>query len=339
MTGPGGQRRDPGNIAYRGRRALVLGASGFIGRWVAQALIREGALACLVTRSPSGEQRLRTWPGLRGAEIRPCDLTDAAATAALVHAVRPAITFNLAGHGIDPAEKDEAAAFAVNTTAVGTVCDALVASADDGWSGQAIVHVGSSAEYARTGEPLDERAAEEPETLYGRSKLAGTRALAERCREGRLRGLTARLFMVYGPGERDHRLFPSLIRAADRGEPMELSAGTQRLDFTWAGDVAETLLQLGLSAAEPGEVVNVATGRLTSVRTFVEVAATGLGMDRALLRFGEVTERPHDVRYGTVSTVRLRALTGNAPATTIVEGIRATLDHHGLHWKGRLRPL
>ena len=316
--------------AYRGQRVMVWGAAGFIGRWVAGALLREGAESFLVTRSAGGEERLRTWPGLDGARIVVGDLTDRAAADAIVRAVRPAITFNLAGHGIDPAERDEAAAFAVNERGVTSLCDALAQSRAAVWRGQAIVHVGSSAEYGRTDEPLHEGSSEAPVTLYGRSKLAGTRAFTERCRSHGIPGVAARLFMVYGPGEHEHRLFPSLIRAAARGEPIELSAGTQRLDFTWVGDVADWLLRLGISQAAPGEVVNLATGRLSAVRTFVEVAATELRMDRALLRFGEAAERPGDVRYGPVSTVRLRTLTGGAPATTIVQGVRATLDLQGL---------
>ena len=311
---------------YRGQRVMVWGAAGFIGRWVAGALLREGAEAFLVTRSAEGEERLRAWPGLDGARIVVGDLTDRAAADAIVRAVRPAVTFNLAGHGIDPAERDEAAAFAVNEHGATSLCDALAQARDPAWHGQAMVHVGSSAEYGRTDEPLHEGSPEAPVTLYGRSKLAGTRAFVERCRSHAMPGVAARLFMVYGPGEHEHRLFPSLIRAAARAEPIELSAGTQRLDFTWVGDVADWLLRLGNSRAAPGEVVNLATGRLSAVRTFVEVAATELRMDRALLRFGQAGPRPGDVRYGPVSTVRLRALTGGAPGTTIVQGIRTTLE-------------
>jgi uncharacterized protein YbjT (DUF2867 family) len=43
---------EPGDHAtrYRGVRALVLGASGFIGRWVARTLCAQGASVCLVVR-------------------------------------------------------------------------------------------------------------------------------------------------------------------------------------------------------------------------------------------------------------------------------------------------
>ncbi|MCI0437053.1 MAG: NAD(P)-dependent oxidoreductase [Gemmatimonadetes bacterium] len=316
--------------AYRGRRVLVFGASGFIGRWVAATLVREGADARLVARSSEGEARIRSWPGLANATIVNADLTDAASVHDLVRSTRPAVTFNAVGHGVDPDERDDDTAFAVNERGVITLCDAVADGYDPEWHGQRIVHIGSSAEYGQTDAAVCDDSPPAPLTLYGRSKLAGTLAFSARCATHSLRGVAARLFLVYGRGEHEHRLFPSLIRAVAGNRPIALSDGTQRLDFTWVGDVAEWLLRLGLSAAERGEVVNLATGRLTAVRTFVEIVASLLHLDRALLRFGEAAPRPHEVRYGPVSTVRLRALTGGAPATTIVQGIRTTLEGAGL---------
>ncbi|NIP76477.1 MAG: NAD-dependent epimerase/dehydratase family protein, partial [Xanthomonadales bacterium] len=67
-----------------------------------------------------------------------------------------------------------------------------------------------------------------PTTLYGRSKLAGTLQFRRACQRTGLRGLTARLFTVYGPGEHPGRLLPSLIEAAETDEPLELTAGLQK---------------------------------------------------------------------------------------------------------------
>ena len=82
-----------------------------------------------------------------------------------------------------------------------------------------------------------------------------------------MRAVTARLFTVYGPGEHCGRLLPSLIEAARAEKPLELTAGTQLRDLTYVEDVAEGLLRLGLAQAEPGSVVNLATGHLTMVRS------------------------------------------------------------------------
>jgi UDP-glucose 4-epimerase len=140
-----------------------------------------------------------------------------------------------------------------------------------------------------------------------------------------VRGATARLFMVYGGGEHETRLFPSLLSAARSGESLSMTSGTQLLDFTYVEDVAEGLLRLGLSNAPTGHIVNLATGVLTSVRTFAETAARILDMPADRLRFGEEPHRPEELVHGTISIERLVRLTSWRPTTTIAEGIRATI--------------
>jgi nucleoside-diphosphate-sugar epimerase len=162
-------------------------------------------------------------------------------------------------------------------------------------------------------------------TVYGRTKLMGTQEVMARSAEGGLRALTARLFTVYGPGEHQGRLLPSLIDASQTGRPIQLSMGTQRRDFTYVEDVAQGLLRLGLSNAEPGWIVNLATGRLVSVREFAHDAARVLGMPLELMIFGAVSTRPEEMHHDEVSVERLQSLTGWHPATTVTQGVRATV--------------
>jgi nucleoside-diphosphate-sugar epimerase len=109
-------------------------------------------------------------------------------------------------------------------------------------------------------------------------------------------------------------------------ETLNLTAGTQSRDFTYVEDVAEGLLRLGLGTKiEPGAVVNLATGELTSVRTFIAVAAAILKLPSANLRFGALATRPEEMQHDAISIERLRGLTGWTPSTKIEAGIRKTL--------------
>jgi nucleoside-diphosphate-sugar epimerase len=137
----------------------------------------------------------------------------------------------------------------------------------------------------------------------------------------------ARLFTVYGPGEHSGRLLPSLLAGARENRPIALSAGEQKRDFVYVEDVVEALLRLGASDTGPGEVVNVATGRLTSVRRFVETAAEVLAIPAEHLRFGALQPRFQESEHGDVTIEKLRRLTGWTPQTAIEEGIRRTRDY------------
>jgi UDP-glucose 4-epimerase len=253
------------------------------------------------------------------------NLSDVAILGEIYQRARPAITFNLAGYGVDPAERDQAISYRINATLVEAVCEAAARWRDPRWPGQHIVQTGSALEYGESEGDLREEGVARPTTLYGKSKLQGTQILAECCRTLGLRGLTARLFTVYGPGERAGRLLPVLIEASRTAQPVDLTEGTQRRDFTYVEDVAEGLLRLGLAAAEPGIVVNLATGRLLSVRTFVEAAAQVLGIPPAHLRFGVLPVRSEELRHDIISIDRLRGIVGWSPSTGIEEGIRRTV--------------
>jgi nucleoside-diphosphate-sugar epimerase len=310
---------------YQGVRVAVLGASGFVGRWVAQALAGAGARVILVVRDRRRSARVFSRLGIVG-NVEERDLGDPSGVRELFRAMRPAVTFNLAGYGVDRAERDEATAGLINDRLVGWIADALATWRDGDWPGPVLVHTGSGAEYGPVEGGRFDPSGPGPTTLYGRTKLAGTRTLAECAARRRLPSVTARLFTVYGPGEHPGRLLPSLLAAASAGTPLPLTGGAQRRDFTYVEDVAEGLLRLGAAACRPGEALNLATGTLCSVREFAEQAADSLGMPRAQLEFGALPLRGDEVAYPEVPIGRLRELTGWSPPTAVAGGIRRTIE-------------
>jgi nucleoside-diphosphate-sugar epimerase len=309
---------------YRDVRVLLLGGTGFVGRQVARQLARAGARLHLATRDPVRASREWAGIGVAGVPLE-TDLSRPDAAAELVRAVRPSITFNLAGYGVDPRERDPSLAERINHIMVAELAAAAGAVLDPGWPGQHLVHAGSAAEYGAASGPLREDTPPEPISLYGRTKCAGTIALERAARTGPARALSVRLFTVYGPGERKGRLLPSIIEAARTGHDLPLTAGEQRRDFTYLEDAAEGLLRVGLLPVAGGGPVNLATGTLESVRGFAERAAMVLGLPLARLRFGELPGRPDEMAHGPVSVARLRSICGWVPETTIEEGVRRTV--------------
>ena len=304
---------------YRGVRVLVLGGSGFIGRSVASRLLQVGAHTFATVRPGSTTPHVRS--GIRWAQI---DLSRADDLPTLIRRLQPSITFNLAGYGVDPSEREADLFHRMNSELVDLLAEAM-ATIPRRWVGQALVHVGSAAEYGVLDEAIDESSPTLPVTPYGASKLEGTRRLTKKSKSLDLPALTARLFSVYGPGEHPKRLLPSLVHISRSGEALDLTDGSHKRDFTYVEDVATGLLLLGFSNATLGEVVNLATGVLTSVREFTETAASLLRIPRSNLRFGQLPNRPDELRHGAVSTDRLRALTAWSPRISVKEGIARTL--------------
>lgn len=308
---------------YRHRRPLVIGASGFIGHWVARALRAQGAHVMCVVRSAEAAERL-TREQVATVVVRR-DLRDLDALGAWLPALRPSMVFNLAGYGVDRAERDADEADLLNHRFVEALAHAVAEAPHDDWAGVKLVHVGSALEYGTTGGVLDEASPCTPTTLYGRTKLAGTLALQRVARARGLEACTARLFTVFGPGEHAGRLLPSLLDAADGGAAVPLSAGMQRRDFAYVEDVAEGLLRLAVSDVHPGDIVNVATGAMHTVRHFAECAGDVLGIPRERLQFGAVETRPEEMAHEGVSVQQLRTLTRWVPDDDLASGIARTV--------------
>jgi nucleoside-diphosphate-sugar epimerase len=311
---------------YAGQRALVFGASGFIGRWVARALQAEGATLELVARDVPAARRVAHAYGFAG-EFHDMDLDDIEKAAALTTRLEPDVVFNLAGYGIDRTERDPEPAARINTELPEALARSLVALTAskrtlDPSSGPRLVHVGSALEYGELTNDLSEDSLPEPTTLYGKTKLAGSLAVQRLCAEAGVHGVTARLFTVFGPGEHPGRLFPTLTESATQDGPIPLTAGRQKRDFCFVEDVAEGLLRLGLADLNPGEIVNLACGQLHTVHNFVELAAETMGIDPQRLDFGAIPTRGEEMDHEPVSIKRLRERTAWSPTDNLGANLR-----------------
>lgn len=304
--------------SYGSVRVLITGSTGFIGRHVTRALVAEGADVAVVVRD---RKRLDSAVAKR-VRILEHDLTNPGEIATAIGAARPSIVFNLAGYGVGRGERDDVTAHHVNMLLIGEALEAL-ANRDPGkWTGARFVQAGSALEYGAIAGPLDEKVQPLPTTTYGQTKLAATTILHHARDEAGFPCVTARLFTVYGPGEREGRLFPTLVAARKTTGRIKLSAGTQARDWLYVEDAATGLLRLGLipketilSGAHPFDApaINLATGRMTTVRDFARAAAQALGIDAARLGFGDLEHLPEEMFHGTVPIARLEAALGWKP--------------------------
>lgn len=288
---------------------MVVGAGGFIGRWVTRELCRRGwAVQAVVRDALTARAILERW-GAGAAQLHEIDLCEPGSAAGLVDRLRPSVIFNLAGYGIDRGERDAGIAERMNHH---LVVELAGASAVRDAHGTVLVHTGSALEYGAAEGVLSESTEASPTTLYGETKLRGTLALQHAAASHGVRAVTARLFTVFGLGEHEGRLFPSLLSAARSGEHLRLTDGLQRRDFAYVSDVAALLVDLAFAPFVPGEAVNLASGVMHRVRDFVGEAARQLGIPDAQLEFGALPTRPEEMVHDGVSVARVRSLTGRA---------------------------
>jgi dTDP-4-dehydrorhamnose reductase len=176
------------------------------------------------------------------------DITDADAVRSAVRDVRPDAVINCAAWtDVDGAETAEAEATAINGDGAGHVASAAAEA------GAHIVHV--STDYVFAGdatEPYAEADATGPRTAYGRSKLAGERAVAAAAPGAHAIVRTA---WVFGPHGRN--FVDTMLRLG--GGRDELSVVSDQVGCpTYTGHLAQALLEI--AATRPNGVLHVAGG-------------------------------------------------------------------------------
>jgi len=309
--------------AYRGQRVLVTGADSLAGRWVARALTQGEAEPWLVAQDAATLAAVCARFDIRGVQLS-ADLAREGAFARIYRDARPAVTFNLAQYGAELGQRDVARAEAINARLVEMMVEAVAQSKSSDWPGLRLVHAGSAHEYGEETITVNEDSPAQPTSDYGRTRLAGTETVGAACNGG-LRAAAARLFTVYGPGEESHHLLPLLLHAARSGESVSMSDGLHRCDFLYVEDAAEGLLRLGVQRQSIA-LMNLATGRLTSVREFAETAVELLGLRESQLRFGARHRHEHEMEHGPADITRLKKTLFWKPIVTVREGIQRTIE-------------
>ncbi len=282
-------------------RFVIFGATGFVGRCLISDLMNHGHEVCAVVRAADHGLTCRTKRG---------DPLDRAFAAEVIREIRADVIVNLLAAGVDPRDRGRDGLIAANASFPA----ALAATALE-LGVPVLLHVGSSAEYASIAveTPIAEQSPLEAERLYGASKAAGSLLVRAATNETVTRCAVMRAFNIFGPGEKPHRLFPSVVHRLAMGQQVDLSAGTQVRDFIHVGEACAALrlmaVALATGMASPG-IYNLASGRGTSVAQFVRLIAQVMKADTELLRFGVLPMRTDDLPHVVGSTTRLFAAIG-----------------------------
>ena len=292
-----------------GSRALVTGASGFIGGHLCRRLTEAGVVVHAVSRTERQPDAsvARWWLG---------DLAEPRVAASLLDEVQPETVFHLASHVFGSRELSVVAP-TFRDNLVSTV-NLLTAVAEQG---ECSVILSGSMDEPRPGEEAT------PSSPYAAAKIAAStyarlfHALYD------LPVVITRIFMVYGPDQKDEKkLVPYVARSLLSGEAPELSSGARSVDWVYVEDVADALATFAALDNIGGQTLDVGTGAATSVRKVVEELAdiVGGGIEPT---FGAVDERPMETEPVADIGTTLEA-TGWHAKIDLREGLERTVAWH-----------
>ncbi len=304
------------------KRALVTGASGFVGPWLCRALLRDGWEVTGVSLTTLPGESILTEHERAAVRWIQADLLAGSTIAQVVGESTPDAVFHLAGISFVPAFGDDPlAGFRTNVETTVSILAAVKQLRSASTLDPVVLVIGSAEQYGRH-EPghglLTEQSECRPSTWYAASKAAQEAMALGAFRAEKLRVIATRSFNQAGPGQSPRFLLPSLvdrIRAlqgrADGDRRLHLGNLDTTRDFVHAADAAEAYVALAARGV-PGEVYNVCSGDGVTVEALAREVCARAGVDAELVS-DPALRRAVDVPWLVGDNSKLRSTTGWAP--------------------------
>lgn len=310
-------------------RSLITGIDGFIGSWLAEALVAAGDQVYGLTRKAGAGAAAERITRLTG------DLTSSAFVKDAIAEARPERIFHLAAlNNIQDSFADPQ--LTVETNVLGSL--SLLEAVRQVVPTACFVSVGSSAEYGKTAAEsalLSEDLPLFPTSPYGISKLSQGQFSRVYAQAHGLRSIHVRPFAIIGPRKKRDALgdFCKNVAAIERGESDHFAVGNvgSERDFVDVRDCVSALIVVS-EQGKAGLAYNLCNSRAASLGDILAL------LQRMSRRSFEPTRDPSRLRTADDPRIvgdssRIRAL-GYAPRFSLEETVAATLEY----WRSAVAP-
>jgi UDP-glucose 4-epimerase len=286
------------------QRALITGASGFIGLHLCRALLGSGYEVHALSRSePKISDTRLNWHQV--------DLTDSEATRSAFGRIRADFVWHLCSYA-----QGECGLALVLPTFRGELEATVNVLASVTESGcKRLIMAGSLEESDPGGVPS---------SPYAAAKAA-SRTYAKMFHH--LYGLPVvmtRIFMTYGPGQSVKKVIPHSIACMLQGDPLKIASPRRKVDWLYVEDLVRGLLAVAAAPDLEGKSVDLGSGELVEICDVVR-RIQRLINPRALVEFGASPERALEQVRCADSPITY-ALTGWRPTISLAAGLKRTVD-------------
>jgi GDP-4-dehydro-6-deoxy-D-mannose reductase len=306
------------------KKALVIGASGFVGAHLLEQLTATGKYVVHATKTKDESMRYQ------GAEAYDLDMLDAEAVKALLRKVRPDHIFHLAAQSsVARSWTDPAQTYDVNVKGGVHLLEAVRALL----YAPRLLLIGSGEEYGYIGAdegPVGEDHVVRPTNPYAATKASQNMLGRIYAEAYRMDVLMVRAFNHFGPGQSTVFVVSDLCKQVAEIEkglrPPVLKVGnlSARRDFTDVRDVVRAYVLL-MEAGKPGETYNVGSGTAIAVKDLLDIILS-LTTAKVRVELDETKLRPVDMPVIAADIRRLVAATGWKPSIRLEQTVKDTLE-------------
>ena len=283
------------------KRVLVTGAAGFIGKSLVKQLSEMNYdIVALVSNNDVKKNLM-----LRDIDQRieiVCGIDELKSRASMMKPFD--IIFHLATVGVRPEFNNIEQMCDVN---IKLGCQLLDFAKET--KSKLLVNFGSCFEYGNhNGILLTEEMECYPESIYAIAKNASTNLMTAYAKQCEVHMITVRPFGVFGEGEGEQRLAPSIIKSCMEGKKVKTTAGEQIRDFVNVKDVVKAVIRLCESKYELYGIYNICSDNPVSVKSFINEIIETCKFDKELIQFGALPYRDNEAMVFAGSNEKLQRL-------------------------------
>jgi UDP-glucose 4-epimerase len=303
---------------------LVTGGAGFIGSHIAEALAQRGDQVRVLDNFRSGKRaNLATFKDR--IELIEASVDDPAAVERAVAGVD--CIFHQAALASVPHSVEQP----LDTHAVCVTGTLIVLDAARRAGVRRVVYAASSSAYGdRLGSAKRETDLPAPISPYGAAKLAAESYCQAFAATYGLETVCLRYFNIFGPRQDPHSQYsaviPRFITAILSGErPVIYGDGSQSRDFCYVGNVVRANLLASEAPGVSGQVLNIATGRATTLLELMAALNRQLGTS---VQPEHAPPRAGDIRDSLADITLARQLLGYESSIDLDEGLKRSIAYY-----------
>ncbi|HMK47767.1 MAG TPA: NAD-dependent epimerase/dehydratase family protein [Methanocella sp.] len=297
-------------MSWAGKKVLITGAKGFVGRYLTDALLMEGAE--IIGLSVEGDT-----PGKNDIKWMVGDIAKAASLDGICKDVD--LVYHLAAiSNVDASIRNPLRTIETNTMGTANLLEEARKSGVKKFVYVSSAHVYGVPQYL----PIDEKHPLVPREAYAASKIAAENIVQAYGNSYGIKHAILRPFNMFGPGQDTSFLIPGVIDQALKNRIIKVGNTDPTRDFLYIDDAIKAFLIVG----EKGTgIFNIGSGKETKIADLVTMIRDAI--DPSI----EIVSADERKRAGKVEIPRLCADTGNikrigwSTTITLPEGIKKTI--------------
>ena len=314
-------------MELKGKRVLITGAGGFIGSHLVERLIKEECNVRVFLRYNSEGKigRLEELPAedLNKIEIFRGDLSNFDIVKKSIKGVD--IIFHLGALISIPYSYENPREY-IKTNTIGTLN--ILEAAKEEKVKKVIITSTSEVYGTALYSPIDEKHPLQAQSPYAASKIAADKIAESFYKSFDVPVSIIRPFNNYGPRQSMRAVIPTIIYQALTKEKVKMGSLEPKRDFLYVEDNVDGYIRIAKSDDVTGEVINIGTGRTTSIGEIVDMVRELIGKNFEVeTDKNKIRPEKSEVKLLICDNSKAKERIGWEPKTSLRDGLKKTIEY------------